>query len=78
MDDTPFKDIWHGDFDSFCADKSLTTSQLLDAYADMFHRAFFRRGVSESKMSDEQLERWLNWCLYYGRPREDYPLAGKD
>ena len=66
------------DFEDFCNDGSeLSIGDLLTWYANRFKTAFFHVGET-LLITDKELERWLNWCLYYGKPRDEYPFANQD
>lgn len=61
-------------FEAFCNDGSdMSVGDLLTWYSNRFQEAFFDEEGPESRVSDEELTRWLNWCLYYGKPRDEYP-----
>lgn len=65
-------------FEEFCNDDSqITIGGLLTWYANRFKTSFFKVGEQGPFVTEKELERWLNWCLYYGRPRDEYPLANK-
>lgn len=70
--------LWDGDFDSFVADDSATTGDLLDCYSDLFERPFFNIEAQGPFVSDKELRRWVSWCLFYGKPRDEYPLTNQD
>ena len=76
--DPPYRYFWDGDFDSFVADDSASMGDLLEAYAHMFHRPFFNIEAQGPFVTDDELNRWVSWCLFYGKPRNEYPLAGKE
>ena len=48
------------------------------AYSATFHESFFILDGPSISVSDEEVYRWLNWCVFYGRPRDEYPDAEKD
>lgn len=66
-------------FREFCEEsRDMSLGDLLDDYASTFHAAFFIMGEDGPYVGKKELRRWLNWCLFYGRPREEYPLANTD
>ncbi|TPF96862.1 hypothetical protein EP30_05460 [Bifidobacterium sp. UTCIF-39] len=70
--------LWDGDFDSFVNDESATVEDLLDCYSDLFEQPFFNIEAQGPFVTDNELRRWVAWCLFYGRPRDEYPLANQD
>ncbi|HCH21541.1 MAG TPA: hypothetical protein DEW10_01740, partial [Bifidobacterium sp.] len=50
----------------------------MGAYVKMFKEPFFLIDGPSINVSDEELYRWLNWCIFYGKPRDEYPEANKD
>ena len=50
----------------------------LGAYSATFHAPFFLIDGPSVSASKEELYRWLNWRVFYGRPRDEYPDAEKD
>lgn len=76
--DPPYRYFWDGDFDSFAADKSASIEDSLVAYAHMFHQPFFDIEEQGPFVTDDELHRWVSWCLFYGKPRDEYPLANQD
>ncbi|KAA8831459.1 hypothetical protein EMO89_01620 [Bifidobacterium tissieri] len=76
--DPPYRYFWDGDFDSFVANDTDRVEEALVAYAHMFGRPFFNIEEQGPYVSDDELKRWVDWCLYYGKPRDEYPLANKD
>ena len=50
----------------------------LGAYSATFHAPFFLIDGPSVSVSKEELYRWLNWRVFYGRPRDEYPDAEKD
>ncbi|PJM75032.1 hypothetical protein [Bifidobacterium simiarum] len=70
-DDTLFKE--------FCEEgESMSLGDLLEEYANVFHAAFFIMGEDGPYVSDKELRDWLNWCVFYGKPRDEYPLTNQD
>ncbi|NMM99735.1 hypothetical protein G1C96_0313 [Bifidobacterium sp. DSM 109958] len=66
-------------FKEFCEEgKSMSLGDLLSDYAHTFHAAFFVMGEDGPYVTDKELRDWLNWCVFYGKPRNEYPLANKD
>ncbi|RSX52417.1 hypothetical protein [Bifidobacterium callimiconis] len=71
MDDQLFKE--------FCQEgESMPLGDLLTSYAHVFHEAFFNMGEDGPYVGEKKLRDWLNWCIFYGRPRDEYPFAAKD
>ncbi len=76
--------FYDGDFEQFLAeDHDATTlkqdtSAALRSYCRMFHGPFFNiENTSSTNISDEELYRWVSWCIFYGRSKEEYPLANQ-
>ncbi|KAA8830182.1 hypothetical protein [Bifidobacterium tissieri] len=68
MDDPLFQE-----FRAEGADMSL--GDRLTDYANLFHGAFFHVAEQGPFATERELKHWLDWCLFYGRPRDEYPLA---
>ena len=71
-----------GDFDQAMAEAGPATKENINdamgAYIAMFHESFFILDGPSISVSKEELYRWLDWCVFYGRPRDEYPDAEKD
>ncbi|MBT1181179.1 hypothetical protein JS531_04165 [Bifidobacterium sp. CP2] len=78
MNKVPMRYFWDGDFDSFVADDTAPVETSLDSYADMFGKPFFQIGAQGPYVNDDELKRWVDWCLFYGKSRDEYPLANRD
>lgn len=72
---------YHGDFERFLAeDHDATTlkkdtADALGVYCVMFHKPFFNTEDNSISISAEELYRWVSWCIYYGRSKDEYPLT---
>ncbi|MBT1166734.1 hypothetical protein [Bifidobacterium simiarum] len=75
---TPLKYFSDEGLDSLVSDKSLKTGDLLTFYANMFKKPFFNIEAQGPFVSDEELRRWVAWCIYEGRSRDEYPLVNQD
>ena len=75
--------FYDGDFEQFLAeDHDATTlkkdiDDALGTYCGMFHGPFFNIEDTSINVSDEELYRWVSWCIFYGRSKEEYPLANQ-
>ena len=71
--------FYDGDFDQAMEEAGPATKENINdamgAYIAMFHESFFLIDGPSISVSNEELYRWLNWCVFYGRPRHEYPLA---
>ena len=64
------------DFEAFCKEaRDIPSGDLLSAYAVSHGVGFFDIEDTSINVTQEELRRWLLWCNYYGRPKEEYPLA---
>lgn len=64
------------DFEAFCKEaRDIPDGDLLSAYAVSHGAGFFDIEDTSINVTQEELRRWLLWCNYYGRPKEEYPLA---
>jgi hypothetical protein len=63
-------------FDEFREDASdMTNFDLAQNYRKRNGEAFFLIEETYPVISDAELREWLLWCMYYGKPKEEYPLA---
>ena len=71
--------FYDGDFDQAMEEAGPATKENINdamgAYSAMFHESCFLIDGPSISVSNEELYRWLNWCVFYGRPRDEYPLA---
>lgn len=64
------------DFEDFCKEfKDVPTVALLKSYALARWNGFFDIEDTSINVTDDELRRWVLWCVYYGKPKEEYPLA---
>lgn len=64
------------DFEAFCKGANdISDGDLLTAYAVSQGVGFFDIEDNSINVTPEELRRWLLWCVYYGRPKDEYPLA---
>lgn len=64
------------DFEAFCKGaRDIPLGDLLTAYAVSHGAGFFDIEDTSINVTDKELHRWVSWCNYYGRPKEEYPLA---
>ena len=79
---TGLQAFYDGDFDQWMEEAGSATKEHIDdcfgAYSATFHESFFILDGPSISISDEEVYRWLNWCVFYGRPRDEYPDAKKD
>ncbi len=79
---TGLQTFYDGDFDQAMEESGPMAREKLDesmgAYVKMFKEPFFLIDGPSINVSDEELYRWLNWCIFYGKPRDEYPEANKD
>ena len=54
------------------------TDDALRTYCSMFHEPFFNIEDTSINVSDEELYRWVSWCIFYGRSKDEYPLANRE
>ncbi len=79
---------YHGDFEQFLEEgrHEGPMQRKLNSLAQCFHAMFHRPSYFLNEhdqiineydpiIPDEDLYRWLGWCIYYGRPKEEYPDA---
>ena len=78
-------DVFHdGDFEQFLAEDhdettlNKDTDEALGTYCRMFHGPFFNIEDTSISVSDEELYRWVSWCIFYGRSKDEYPLANRE
>jgi hypothetical protein len=78
-------DVFHdGDFEQFLAEDhdettlNKDTDEALGTYCRMFHGPFFNIEDTSINVSDEELYRWVSWCIFYGRSKDEYPLANRE
>lgn len=77
---TALKDLYDGSFEQYVAEgKSDPTplTTLEQAYVMAFGGPLFVIGHQYPDFTEDQLRECLDWCLYYGRPKEDYPKAAE-
>lgn len=66
------------DFEDFCkGSKDIPTVDLLTAYAVSHGNGFFNIEDTSINVTDDELRRWVLWCNYYGKPKDEYPLANQ-
>lgn len=76
--------FYDGDFEQFLAEDhdetTLTqdTDAALGSYCRMFHGPFFNIEDTSINVSDEELYWWISWCIFYGRSKDEYPLANME
>lgn len=46
-------------------------------YHSKFHEPFLNIEDTSIDVSDEELYRWLCWCIFYERSKEEYPLVNQ-
>lgn len=46
-------------------------------YHGIFHEPFLNIEDTSVDVSDEQLYRWICWCIFYGKSKKEYPLANQ-
>jgi hypothetical protein len=65
-------------FEEYREDASdMTTDDLLDDYAfsHISKDPFYIIDGPAIKTTDAELREWLLWCLFYKKPKDEYPLA---
>ncbi|WP_026644989.1 hypothetical protein [Bifidobacterium sp. AGR2158] len=64
------------DFEAFCREsKDISVGDLSTAYFRSQGVGFFNIEDDSINVTGKELQRWMLWCVYYGRPKEEYPLA---
>lgn len=81
---TGLRASYDGDFEQYLAEKhnaaplKRNLAEALITYCGMFHGPFFNiENTSSTNISDEELYRWVSWCIFYGRSKDEYPLANQ-
>lgn len=76
---------YNGDFARYLAEKRATATlkmslaEALTVYCGVFHDSFLNiEDTSISICDDEELYRRVSWCIFYGRPKKEYPLANRN
>ncbi|MUH60579.1 hypothetical protein [Bifidobacterium canis] len=75
--------LYDGNFEQFLAEDhdastlKEDTDNALGTYCRMFHEPFFNIEENSIRVSAEELYRWVSWCIYYGRSKDEYPLANQ-
>ena len=73
---------WYdGDFDQWMMESPYSKMSYFDdlgTYSVMFHEPFFDIEGPCTTASEEEIYRWLQWCIFYGKPKEEYPDKPKD
>lgn len=75
--------LYDGNFEQFLAEDhdastlKEDTDDALGTYHHMFHEPFFNIEDNSINVSDDELYRWVSWCIYYGRSKDEYPLANQ-
>lgn len=76
--------FYDSDFEQFLAEDhdaatlKKDTDDALRTYCSMFHEPFFNIEDTSINVSDEELYRWVSWCIFYGRSKDEYPLANRE
>ncbi|RYQ09082.1 hypothetical protein PG2093B_1366 [Bifidobacterium pseudolongum subsp. globosum] len=76
--------FYDGNFEQFLAEDhdaatlKQDTDDALVTYCGMFHGPFFNIEDTSINVSDEELYRWVSWCIFYGRSKDEYPLANRE
>lgn len=76
--------FYDGDFEQFLAEDHDATTLKNDTddasitYCRMFHEPFFNIEDTSINVSDEELYRWVSWCIFHGRSKDEYPLANEE
>ncbi|MGO5045164.1 hypothetical protein ACTQ4N_07450 [Bifidobacterium animalis] len=76
--------FYDSDFEQFLAEDhdaatlKKDTDDALRTYCSMFHEPFFNIEDTSINVSDEELYRWDSWCIFYGRSKDEYPLANRE
>lgn len=76
--------FYDGDFEQFLTEDhdettlKKDTDDALGTYCGMFHGPFFNIEDTSINVSDEELYRWVSWCIFYGRSKDEYPLANRE
>lgn len=79
-----FKDFYDGDFEQFLAEDHTSETGEQDArnamldYAIMFHEPFINLCEPPVTASMEELYHWASWCIFYGRPKNEYPFLNQN
>lgn len=77
-----FCEIYDGNFEQWMAEEAKSSGESMDdsfsCYCRMFHKPFYDIENANVNISEEELRRWINWCIFYGKPREKYPPAMQD
>ena len=74
--DSDFEQFLAKDHDAATLKKD--TDDALRTYCSMFHEPFFNIEDTSINVSDEELYRWVSWCIFYGRSKDEYPLANRE
>lgn len=79
----PYHLVYDGDFDQWleeslqCEPMRQALGSSMTSYALMFHEPFFNIEDASINVTDSELFRWVNWCIFYGKPKNQYPhLSG--
>lgn len=64
------------DFEDFCRGaEDIPIGDLLTAYSVSQGNGFFDIEDTSINVTDDELRRWVLWCNYYGKPKDEYPRA---
>ena len=64
------------DFEDFCRGaEDIPIGDLSTAYFVSQGVGFFDIEDTSINVTNKELRRWLLWCVYYGKPKDEYPLA---
>jgi len=77
MTATALAPAYGGDFEAFLHDDDATMGELLTSYARNFHEPFIDL-AHPMYVTDEEARRCIEWCLFYGKPKKDYPPLNRD
>lgn len=75
------QEFYDGDFEQWMQEQDSESlkdeiDSSMRSYHTLFGEAFFCIGKPmPTYENDEALNRWVNWCIFYGRPKDEYPGA---